>query len=406
MTTLDVFENGVAWVVIGLSLFCANNLLMQREHRHVTLHLAAFFVALAFSISGEVVELFFENPGESQLVFIYSLLVFPTNFILAPLFWLYVRALTFEGKPTPAKFKLLHGLPALIGVILVIGLWNLPLSALVVVQGGDGDLQGWPVVLMTAIQLLSVSMEVQITGYLLATVWMLKRYDNRIRDLFASTESRELRWLWWIAISVIGYVIFNIALILRFVLGLNMLPHEVLSSGWIDTILTFSIIWVIALWGLRQKPGLAHKTPIRSPRSIKSDIPQENKTAKYVRSALTPEHADRIARKIRTAIEKDRLYRNPDLSLWELSNHINVSSNYVSQTLNETIGASFFDFVNQARIKDAMQQILSTEQTVLEIAYDVGFNSRSPFYKAFKRETGITPTAFKNAPDNAIQRPT
>ncbi|MCY4334687.1 MAG: AraC family transcriptional regulator [Litoreibacter sp.] len=73
-----------------------------------------------------------------------------------------------------------------------------------------------------------------------------------------------------------------------------------------------------------------------------------------------------------------------------------MSDNYVSQVLNEKIGQSFFDFVNSYRVKEAQTRLLNSDETILAIAYDIGFNSRSSFYTAFKKGTGQTPTAFRS----------
>ena len=70
--------------------------------------------------------------------------------------------------------------------------------------------------------------------------------------------------------------------------------------------------------------------------------------------------------------------------------------NHLSQTLNETLNENFFDHVNGWRVRDAdFEQLTTTDQSILTIAYAVGFNSRSQFYKAFKRETGMTPTELR-----------
>ncbi|XHE53897.1 AraC family transcriptional regulator (plasmid) [Phaeobacter sp. BS34] len=92
---------------------------------------------------------------------------------------------------------------------------------------------------------------------------------------------------------------------------------------------------------------------------------------------------------------KDMLYRDPNLSLWDLAKHISVTSNYVSQTLNMTLQSNFFDYVNKWRIQDAVKQLHDTDETILVIAHDVGFNSRSSFYNAFKREMNTTPSALR-----------
>ncbi|OAN92539.1 hypothetical protein A8B74_18320 [Sulfitobacter geojensis] len=154
----------------------------------------------------------------------------------------------------------------------------------------------------------------------------------------------------------------------------------------LHSLAVLALFWVIGVWGLRQRPGLVRQTVSDAPE------PELPPAQKYEKSALDHDRAERIARKIEAAMAKDLLYRAPDLSLWDLAKHIGVTSHYVSQTLSTHLGKSFFELVNGWRIKDAVTQLTTTDATILVIAYDVGFNSRSAFYKAFRRETGKTPS--------------
>ena len=107
-------------------------------------------------------------------------------------------------------------------------------------------------------------------------------------------------------------------------------------------------------------------------------------------------------------MKSDQLFLDPALSLHKLARHVAISPSYVSQTLNETIGKSFFDYVNQMRVEYAKPLIIEGKETVLAISLRAGFNTRSSFYKAFKLETGQTPRAFRNAyqsPQKAVQVP-
>jgi AraC-like DNA-binding protein len=83
------------------------------------------------------------------------------------------------------------------------------------------------------------------------------------------------------------------------------------------------------------------------------------------------------------------------LSLQKFASHVTISPNYISQTLNETLSVNFFDFVNKWRIEAAKPQIITNKNTVLDVALAVGFNARSSFYKAFKQETGQTPSEYR-----------
>ena len=118
---------------------------------------------------------------------------------------------------------------------------------------------------------------------------------------------------------------------------------------------------------------------------------------KYQRSALGEDQSIRIAAKIDAAMKSDQLFLDPALSLHKLARHVAISPSYISQTLNETIGKSFFDYVNQMRVEYAKPHIIEGKETVLAISLRAGFNARSSFYKAFKLETGQTPSAFRNA---------
>ena len=93
----------------------------------------------------------------------------------------------------------------------------------------------------------------------------------------------------------------------------------------------------------------------------------------------------------------DKLYLQPGLSLTTLADHIDVPANYISQTLNETLQQSFFDYVNGHRIEAAQGLLMASDDAILDIAYAVGFNARSSFYTAFKQVAGTTPGQYRKS---------
>ena len=153
-------------------------------------------------------------------------------------------------------------------------------------------------------------------------------------------------------------------------------------------------MWFFAVWGLRQRPDLR----IEIARTQKED---SEETRKYQKSALSEEQLADVSQKIRFALEKQHKYRDPNLSLRALSEEIKVLPNYVTQALSLDIKETFFDYVNRLRVMEAMELLLNTDDTVLTIANDVGFNSRSSFYSAFKKVTGQTPTSFRQVSKSA-----
>jgi AraC-like DNA-binding protein len=91
-------------------------------------------------------------------------------------------------------------------------------------------------------------------------------------------------------------------------------------------------------------------------------------------------------------------YLNPELTLMELAAKLSVSPHNLSQVFNCEIKKSFFDFVNEYRVGEA-KKLLSSPQyshySILGIALDAGFNSKSAFYTAFGKHAGMTPSEFR-----------
>lgn len=176
---------------------------------------------------------------------------------------------------------------------------------------------------------------------------------------------------------------------------LSPLTSAIIEAGWVYG-LSFLALRERPHW--QQAPALVHGAHI-----IDADLDAGMAEAasaqpdKYARSALSAEQAERIARKLEAAMRDAALHRNPLLTLPDLARHTGVNSHRISHALNVYMGVSFFDYVNGWRVKDACERLTSTDAVILAIAEDVGFNSRSTFNAAFKKETGQTPSAYRKA---------
>ena len=95
-------------------------------------------------------------------------------------------------------------------------------------------------------------------------------------------------------------------------------------------------------------------------------------------------------------MDNEKLHRNPLLKLSDLASKLHILPHTLSQLLNENMEKSFSQFLNEYRIKEACELIKENDNRKLEtIGYDVGYNSKSTFYAAFKKITGTTPAKFK-----------
>jgi AraC-like DNA-binding protein len=125
---------------------------------------------------------------------------------------------------------------------------------------------------------------------------------------------------------------------------------------------------------------------------------EQNETDKYLGSNLMPGQIEEYRRQLLVLIDTEKPFLNPQVSLSDLSEKLSLSSKHLSQVINQSFNKNFFDFINTYRIKE-FQQILKEsgddKLTVLEAMYQAGFNSKSSFNTAFKKETGQTPTEFR-----------
>ena len=95
-------------------------------------------------------------------------------------------------------------------------------------------------------------------------------------------------------------------------------------------------------------------------------------------------------------VETERPYLNPELTLADLADQVAMTPREVSELLNQSLGVHFFDYINGHRIAHAQKRLVeSPAQSVLEILLDSGFNSKSSFNTAFKKQVGMTPSAYR-----------
>ena len=121
--------------------------------------------------------------------------------------------------------------------------------------------------------------------------------------------------------------------------------------------------------------------------------------SKYLTSGMSEEARSKLVGEIHSTLEKEKPHRNPDFKLSSFAESLNIQPTYLSQVINQDLGTSFRNLINNYRIEDAKKLLHSPEYNILTIeaiAIQVGFGSVSTFNKVFRVITGITPSKYKN----------
>ncbi len=119
---------------------------------------------------------------------------------------------------------------------------------------------------------------------------------------------------------------------------------------------------------------------------------------KYERTGLSKDFSLELKNKLLAVMNDEKPYLDSEISLNKIADLLDISRHHASQIINEHFQVHFFDFINNYRINEAKQLMLSdtnTKLSIIDIAFETGFNNRISFYKAFKKVTGKSPSEYK-----------
>ncbi|MDO6590796.1 AraC family transcriptional regulator [Yoonia sp. 1_MG-2023] len=371
-------ENAAVLTLAGLCLGTALTgliaVLLGQGSRRERRSIGAVYIAFIGMTALPLVQTFAAGAVTNYMPLLLFMLL-----ILPPAFYHYVAAKTAKVSP-PGLLWRDKALPVTGGVVCV-GFWILPAPAKTTLFiSGELPPGMLPAVLTVATFALIMIWLIASFAYLVAILHRLAAYRAHIRQLYSDVEKRDLRW-----VDVV-----MVLLVLIWATGAASLADDNLAGG---NLFIEELFLALIAGGLLSLNVFVPITP-PAPRSV---VEEDTPEVKYARSALTDAHKATLAARLEAAMRTDTLYLDPSLSLQKLARHVGALPNQVSQTLNQEIGASFFDYVARWRIEASKPLIMAGDASVLTIALAVGFNSRSAFYKAFKRETGMTPKGYQNA---------
>jgi AraC-like DNA-binding protein len=223
----------------------------------------------------------------------------------------------------------------------------------------------------------------QWAGYLVASGLLLK---PTIQTLFKNAGS--LQPVEKFRLLVLGG---NITILLAYQVAMGALFKGMCMGGAIS----FSFFLYLTVFFYLHSANMANilqttETPLTD-KPKKRDIPESD--------------ANTWTHKLETLIRQKQLYKDPNLKLNDLARGINISSHLLSQLLNDNLGKSFSTYINEYRINEACKLIETNHHLTFEaIGYEVGFNSKSTFYTAFKKVKDTTPALFKESIEKTVHK--
>lgn len=121
---------------------------------------------------------------------------------------------------------------------------------------------------------------------------------------------------------------------------------------------------------------------------------------KYKKSGLTESLSNELKENLINLLVNEEVYKESNINLEILSKKLNTTRHNTSQIINEHFDMNFFELINKFRIKEAIRILESNTHgnlNIIDVAYEVGYNNKVTFNKAFKKETSLTPSEYLNS---------
>lgn len=297
----------------------------------------------------------------------------PIPLLQAVLLYFYVASVSNQF-PSNRGIILLHLSPAIISYLFLIPFFLLSSDQKIEIFNNEGKDYG----LYYAINTIAIYMSGIV--YVIWSILLLKKHEINIRKQFSDIEEINLKWL-KLLIAGIG-VIWLIVIFSRN--GIHIFTGVAI------------FVILIGYFGIQQR-AIFNEGKLNYNEGVKPMKTTQEKKEKYASSGLTDKAAEKAYKILMEQINDKRYYKEINLSLNDLAVHLDIHPNYLSQIINDKEGKNFYDFINTLRIEEFKRLIRMPENhkyTLIALAYECGFNSKSSFNRHFKKNTGITPSEY------------
>lgn len=305
--------------------------------------------------------------------------IYPWSLIFMPGLYIYLQLIT-GGIQKLTKKQLLYFIP-----VLMIFLYNIPFYF------GDAALK---IDYFTRVDLLGNQnfMEKAEDYFVNLTVLFFsglsffeaQRYKKRAMQVFSDFEKAKTKGILFLASTVLLLSLTAVLLLILQEVFKDEIPAAlnfitaIGSTGFIYFIAYYTLIYPDVFTTIIDEIGVL---------STSKPLVVEKKNEQT--------HYHDLTKKITTILAEKELFRNPELTLSELSENTVIPSHLLSKIISTSMNTNFYSLINQYRVEEVKKQLRNKKgRGIMEIAFQSGFNSKSTFYEVFKKDTGLSPGEF------------
>ncbi len=332
---------------------------------------------------------------------------FPFPLLHGPLLYLYTASMTNQ-LPSNKNMKWLHFIFPAFSFLLFFPFFVLPADQKLEIYNSKGA--GFEL----EIFLNLVAIFLSGIFYVVWSYILLIKHKKNIADQFANTDKISLNWLrylvygigliWVLVMVGEDNLIFGSVTIFVMLLGFFGIgqvgiftyqhQHVTLPPGFVER--RSPDVTPAELWDNERNLSENVEASFINP-DILMDDEVINTKKKYVKSGLSEEQAVLLHKELIQLMARKKLFEKCELTLVELAGILSVHPNHLSQVINEKEGKNFYEYINSLRIEEfkrLLKQPENKQYTIIGLAYQCGFNSKSSFNRYFKKVTNLSPSEY------------
>jgi len=229
--------------------------------------------------------------------------------------------------------------------------------------------------------------------YTILTIKTVSDYNKKIKDSFSNIDKINLGWLKYLAIGTV-----TIWTIVAVVYLVHIISDYKTDIGYILHFSISILIYPVGYFGLKQPEIFMRPSDTES---------GEERYEKYKKSGLDETTSEQIKNKLIDVMINEKPYLDSDLTLNKLAEILSVSNHHLSEVINTKLNQNYYDFINKYRIDEFVNKLKDPENdkySLISLAFDSGFKSKTSFNTIFKKLTNKTPSEYKAQVINSNKR--
>ncbi|HZY80953.1 MAG TPA: AraC family transcriptional regulator [Cyclobacteriaceae bacterium] len=328
---------------------------------------------LLLSISIHLLEYSADISGVSVRYPAIIAITYPLIFCIGPFYYLYCNSL-LTGRYRFRLKTIVHFIPSALVLVAMLPFYMMPGEAKVefitgIDQNGTLEIPIEQIVFMCA-------HIAQTLIYIILAYRVIGQQREKFKQV--SSDVTAIRKLDWLKMVNLYLSIFLCMYLLVVVLLTSVDSYQIELDYVLMAAMSIGI-YAIGFWA------------IDSPEIFKSlPVVEQSKDRR-----LDPGRQEVLKERVLEIMERQKPYLKSDLRILDLARIMNVPDHELSSLINDAFGVNFYDFVNKYRVEEAKKLLSHENGKILTVAFEVGFNSKATFNRAFKKFTQSTPSGFK-----------